>query len=113
MEIQIVQDEPDYIECLFVAENCHFATYFGLDNWEYFKKAINSFDLNWRTTATIDSANKELSVYIDMQMGDKATLHVSDNKGTIQTLLGFKTKTEWKKFKADVNAFKVHSDKEE
>lgn len=100
--VHLNQDEPGTIEFVVVDEFCHYAAYFGLKEWSNFKDAVNNF--NTKTFAVIDAKDTGISISIDRQFGDYVTLHFDAPK--IMTLIGL-TRAEWKKFKIDVNSFKV------
>ena len=106
IEVQLNQDEQDYIEFLAVSENSHFAAYFGLIEWENFKKAINKFDIDHPlgVIGNVDAENTGFRISIsDMQM---APVTISFNDQPLSSMIDF-TRSGWKKFKKDVNAFKV------
>ena len=104
VEVHIKQEEgePNEIELLILDNYSHLATYFTLKEWANFKKAVNSF--NVEGIKPTNSEGTRIAVTIDFQYGDDVTLHLDDNN--IMTLIGF-TFFNWKKFKKQVNEFKL------
>jgi len=106
IRVQLNQDEPDTIEFIIADENCHFAAYFGLNEWENFKKAVNKFNIDHDLGVIAEVRGEDTGLKItvsDLQMAD-VTIEFGSN--SVNSMIDF-GKIDWKKFKTDINTFKV------